>query len=115
MINSKLSLCKKLQYQILNNKKLDWLKREKGEKLDSIDLLLGLLFLSMLILANIFGAVLVLPMLLLGYSLMLMFQVRQIKSVPEDIESSFMSPCLAIAFLMILLIIAIVITLGKLI
>jgi len=115
MINSKLSLCKKLQYQILNNKKLDWLKRGKGGKLDSIDLLLGLLFLSMLILAKIFGAVLVLPTLLLGYSLVLIFHVRQIKSVPADIESSFMVSCIGIVFLMILLMISIVIALGRLV
>ena len=31
-----MSLCKKIQYSILNNKKLDWLKREKEWRLDRI-------------------------------------------------------------------------------
>jgi len=110
-----MSLCKKLQYKILHNNKLDWLKREKGGKLDIIDLFFGLLLLSMLIWAKIFGAVFVLPTLLLGYSLMLICHVRQIKSVPADIESSFMSPCIAIVLLLILLMISIVIALGRLV
>jgi hypothetical protein len=115
IIDSKLSLCKKIQYTILENKKLDWLKRKKEWKLDRKDLFLGMLLLSILILSKIFGKVLVVPMLLLFYIVMLMFLVRQIKSVPSDIESIFLSLCIGIIFLMILSTISIVIALVSLV
>ena len=64
MNGRKISLCKKLQYVILDNKKLDWLKRERSWKLDRVDAYVGIILLSIFLLTSLFGKVMVLPMMI---------------------------------------------------
>ena len=111
-----MSLCKKIQYWILHNKKLDWLKREKDWKLDRIDGIFWVAFLSTFLLAYLFGEVFVFLGILVVYLGGLMGHIRHIKSIPADIESSLMSPmiCIGMIFFSVLLIIAIGVTLGRL-
>ena len=111
-----MSLCKKIQYSILNNKKLDWLKREKEWKPDRIDGIFWVAFLSTFLLAYLFGEVFVFLGILVVYLGGLMGHIRHIKSIPADIESSLMSPmiCIGMVFFSVLLIIAIVVALGRL-
>ncbi len=115
MNGKNISLCKKLQYAVLYNKKLDWLKREKYWKFDRIDRYFGIVFVSMLILTNIFGEVFILPTFLVFYIGSIMGHIRHIKGTPGDIESKLMSPlmCIGFSFLIFTLIIAIFVLIGK--
>ena len=111
-----MSLCKKIQYLILNNKKLDWLKREKDWKLDRINGIFWVAFLSAFLLAYLFGEVFVFLGILVVYLGGLMGHIRHIKSIPADIESSLMSPmiCIGMVFFSVLPIVGISVALGRL-
>ena len=111
-----MSPCKKIQYWILYNKKLDWLKKEKDWKLDRIDGIFWVAFLSAFLLAYLFGEFFVFLGIFVVYLGGLMGHIRHIKSIPADIESSLMSPmiCIGMIFFSVLLIIAIIVALGRL-
>ncbi len=111
-----MSLCKKIQYSILHNKKLDWLKREKDWKLDRIDGMFWIAFLSTFLLAYLFGEVFAFLAIFVVYLGGLMGHIRHIKSIPGDVESRLMSPmiCIGMVFFSVLLIIAIGVALGRL-
>jgi len=111
-----MSLCKKLQYKILNNKKLDWLKREKEWKLDRVDGIFWVAFLSTFLLAYLFGEFFAFLGIFIVYLGGFIGHIRHIKSIPGDIESRLMSPltCIGMIFFSVLLIIGIVVALGRL-
>ena len=111
-----MSLCKKLQYWILHNKKLDWLKREKDWKLDRIDGIFWVAFLSTFLLAYLFGEVFAFLAILVVYLGGFIGQIRNIKGAPGDIESRLMSPmiCIGMIFFSASFVIAISVALGRL-
>ena len=111
----KLSLCKKLQYTILYNKKFDWLKREKDWKLDRIDGYMGMFMISLFLLIRLLGEVFVLPAMLLFYSGGIVGYIRQIKSTPGNVESRLMSNmiCVGFIFFSISLIITVFVALSR--
>jgi len=113
----KITWCKKLQYTILYNKKLDWLKREKSWKLDVVDAYIGVTFVCMLILASIFGEMFIFPLFLVVYVGSVIGYIRQIKDTPVDIESEFMSAFRCIGFFIFIFMFAtaILVVLGRLI
>ena len=100
--NKKLSLCKKLQYSVLYNEKLDWLKREKEWKWDEIDWFVNGILLITFLLPNWLGAKYVaLFMLTMGIASGL-GAIRHIKTMPGDIESKLMGGgiCISAIFMM---------------
>ena len=109
-----MSPCKKLQYWILDNPKLDWLKKEKVWKFDTIDKIIAILFLIIFLLAHFFAwiahlfVLIVVPLWIIGV-------IRQIKSVPGNIESKLMSPlmCAGLIFLFFVAMIGIANILGR--
>ena len=109
-----MSPCKKLQYWIFDNPKLDWLKREKVWKFDTIDKIIAILFLIVFLLAHFFVwiahlfVLIVIPLWIIG-------TIRQIKSVPGDIESKLMSPliCVGLIFVFFVAMIGIASILGR--
>ena len=111
-----MSLCKEIQYLILHNKKLDWLKREKEWKLDRIDGIFWVVFLSTFLLAYLFGEFFVFLGMFVVYLGGIIGHVRHIKSIPGDIESSLMSPmiCIGMIFFSTSFVIAISVALGRL-
>ena len=110
-----MSLCKKLQYAIYENKKLDWLRREHEWKFDRIDYIYWIIFISLFVSALLFGKKIVFFFIGFGFLSMFLGSVRHIKSIPGDIESAVMSPmiCFGFVFAVIGFLINIVILLGK--
>jgi len=117
MSSQKISLCKKLQYAILYNKKFDWLIRKPDWKMDRIDGYIGVLMLTLFLLVSLLGEIVVVPVMLLFYSGAIVGYIRHIKSIPGDVESKLVSPmiCIGLIFISISLIIMIFIAIGKLI
>jgi len=100
--DKKLSLCKRLQYSVLYNKKLDWLKREKEWKWDKIDWIVSSILLITFLLPQWFGAKYVAFFMLAMGIASLLGAIRHIKTVPGDIESKLMggSICISVIFMM---------------
>jgi len=89
-----------LQYSVLYNEKLDWLKREKEWKWDKIDWVMSSILLITFLLPNLFGAkYIVLFMLTMGIA-SAVGAIRHIKIVPGDIESKLMGGgiCISVIF-----------------
>lgn len=101
--------CKKLQYQILYNKKLDWLKK-KSWKPDKIDGVVWGIVIFFAVLVAVFGRVFVLPTMVLFYMAFLLVLVRRMKSMSE----SLLSICVQMVFITISLIFVIMIGIIKL-
>jgi hypothetical protein len=96
-------MCKKLFYSILNNKKLDWLKRENIIRLDKIDYYIGLPIIGMMILLFNFGKPFFIPTMIMFVLGGFLGIIRHIKTVPGDIESKLMGPatCFQLFFLVL--------------
>ncbi len=111
-----MSLCKKIQYSILHNKKLDWLKREKEWKPDRVDGIFFLAFLIIFLLAYLFGEFFVFLGMFIVYLGGFIGHIRNIKSTHGDIESRLMSPmiCIGMIFFSASFVIAISVALGRL-
>ena len=101
--------CKKLQYEILNNKKIDWLKK-KSWKPDKIDGVVWGTVIFFAALVYIFGRVFILPTMLLFYMAFLLVLVRRMKSMSE----SLLSICVQMVFITISLLFVIMIGISKL-
>jgi hypothetical protein len=108
--NKKLSLCKRLQYSVLYNEKLDWLKREKEWKWDKIDWIVNAILLIIFLLPNWLGAkYVVLFMLTMGIASVL-GAIRHIKTMPGDIESKLMGGGMCMSMIFIIGVLAIFFT-----
>jgi len=95
----KKNICKKLAYYILNNKKLDWLKRKEVWKGDKIDFYLFFPSLIFFLLTINFGEIFFIPMMSIFILSSFIGQIRNIKTVPEDIESKLMGSMICIGFI----------------
>ena len=109
-----MSPCKTLQYWILNNPELNWLKREKSWKFDTIDKIM-LILLSIVFLSAHFFTCIAHLLILIVFPFWIIGTIRQIKSVPCDIESKLMSPliCAGLIFVFFVAMIGIANILGR--
>jgi len=101
--------CKKLQYEILNNNKLDWLKK-KNWKPNKIDGAVWGIVIFFAVLVAVFGRVFVLPTMVLFYMAFLLVLVRRMKNMSE----SLLSICVQMVFITISLLFVIMIGISKL-
>lgn len=109
-------MCKKFMYKILNDERLDWLKREKDWKHDKIDLYIFLPMITVFLMTINFGEVFFLPMMAMFIFGSFIGQIRHIKSTPGDIESKLMNPmlCFGFVFSILLVIVSIFTFIGRL-
>ena len=92
-------MCKEFLYKILNYKKLDWLKREEVWKFDKIDKITGVIFLIFFSLAIFAKGIFVFLLFIIFIPLMILGEIRHIKTVPQDIESAFLRSLIRIKFI----------------
>ena len=103
-------------YKILNDKRLDWLKRENYWKPDKIDFYNFLIFITIFLLAINYGEIFFLPMMTILIGGSFIGHIRMIKTTPEDIESKLMSSsiCFGFIFSILLIIVSIIVFIGRL-
>ena len=88
-------MCKQLLYKIVNNEKLDWLKKENPYTFDKINWYFIFLGLVSFITASKFkdlGLFMLMSLAFIG-------SLSSIKSTPNDIESSIMKPMMCISLI----------------
>jgi hypothetical protein len=95
----KKNMCKELAYYILNNQKLDWLKRKELWRADKIDFYLFFSSLIIFTLVINFGEVFFLPMMTIFIITGFIGKVRNIKTVPGDIESKLIGLMICMGFI----------------